>query len=202
MPAFEGQRPPFEPGNQVSVGNRGGMSHGAYSSALSSSPRVLEIADEQRAVAPWLRPEHELALRLLGLAVARLERSSTVTLAPPEEGDDVEEWATRVKATTTLSRDERGWLAQATRLAHELGLTPAGQAAIEERERTVIFVAEAQELFTALFTAAAAFVPAEVRAAFLEAVDQAAASVPISRPALEAGQPIVDTEAGGSIDGA
>lgn len=188
-PAFPGQRPPrkagdpaaFKPGNDLAV------RHGAYSSALSSSPRVLEIADEQRAVAPWLQPADELALRLLGLAVARLERSSSVTLAPPEEGDDVEEWSTRVKATTTLSRDERGWLSQATRLAHELGLTPEGRAEIEERERTMIVVTEAQELFTALFSAAAAFIPAELRAAFLERVDEARGALPIERPVIEAG---------------
>ena len=31
IPEFKGQRPPFMPGNQVSVGNRGPLLHGAYS---------------------------------------------------------------------------------------------------------------------------------------------------------------------------
>ena len=31
VPAFPGQRPPFRPGNQVSLGNRGPLLHGAYS---------------------------------------------------------------------------------------------------------------------------------------------------------------------------
>jgi hypothetical protein len=35
-PEFEGQRPPFQPGNQVSVGNRGPVTHGAW------SPRYIE----------------------------------------------------------------------------------------------------------------------------------------------------------------
>ena len=36
IPEFKGQRPPFQPGNQVSVGNRGPWKHGA------TSPRATE----------------------------------------------------------------------------------------------------------------------------------------------------------------
>lgn len=35
VPEFKGQRPPFTPGNQVAVGNRGPMKHGAYSARFT-----------------------------------------------------------------------------------------------------------------------------------------------------------------------
>jgi hypothetical protein len=194
-PAFPGQRPPFERGNSLPV------THGAYSSVLKSAPRVREIADEQRAVAPHLQPADEAMLQVFALGIARLELMSAVVLAAPgEEGADVEEWAERVERNVRLSADARGWMRETVRLAYQLGLTPAGRAEIEERERTVIFVEEAQELFTALFAAAAAFIPAELREAFLEKVDEARRALPIERPALEAGPPV--DEAGGSTDAA
>lgn len=192
-PAFEGQRRPrqagdpaaFKPGNDLAV------KHGAYSTALQSSPRVLELVEEQRTVAPWLQPADELALRLLAVAVARIERATSVTLATPEEGDDVEEWATRVTATTSLSKDERGWLNTAAKLAHELGLTPAGRAVIEERERSVLAVEEAQRAFTVLFAAAGRFVAQELRAEFLSAIAEAEATLQLSADSIIEGE-VVD----------
>lgn len=178
----------FEPGNQVSVGNRGNLVHGAYSSALDRHPRVLELTAEARATAPWLQPADEHALRLWAMAVVRLELLAHVLLPPLEEGPEaLEEWARKVESSPTTSRDARGWHANAMRLADRLGLSPSGRAEIEERERSVIATAEAQALFSALFTAAATFIPAGLRTAFLERVDEARQALPIERPVLEAG---------------
>lgn len=179
-PAFPGQRPPFRP------------VHGAYSTALEHSPRVLELVGEFRAQAPWLMPADELGLRLLALAVARLERSSKVTLDPPtEEAGGLDDWATRVKATSTLRRDERGWLRDAARLAHEFGLTPAGRVAIEERERSVVAIEEAQRAFSLLVAAAGRYVAQELRAEFIASLAAAEVTLGLSAAALVEGE-IVD----------
>jgi hypothetical protein len=44
VPAFEGQRPPFEPGNQVSVGNRSNLTHGVYMPRMFD-PLAKELVD-------------------------------------------------------------------------------------------------------------------------------------------------------------
>lgn len=197
VPAFEGQRPPREAGDPAAFkpGNELAVKHGAYSSVLDRHPRVLELAAEARSLAPWLQPADEHALRLWAMAVVRLELLAHVLLPPLKEGPEaLEEWARKVESSPTTSRDARGWHANAMRLGDQLGLTPAGRAAIEERERTVIVVAEAQELFSALFTAAAGFIPLELRPAFLARVDEASAALPIERPALEAGSPVDQAE--------
>jgi hypothetical protein len=53
VPEFEGQRPPFQPGNRVSVGNRGLLKHGAYSprrvDSLATEIMTSLLGDEDLA---------------------------------------------------------------------------------------------------------------------------------------------------------
>lgn len=149
VPAFEGQRPPFRPGHELS------KRHGAYagSTVLAKAPRVVELAAEARAAAPWLTAADEPALRLYALSVARLELASQVLLDPiGENAGAVEEWRKKVELSPTLSRDSRGWANTAVRLAAELGLTPAGRAAIEDRLASVVALEDVQRLL-AIFVA-------------------------------------------------
>jgi hypothetical protein len=168
------------------------VKHGAYSSALDRHPRVLELAGEARAVVPWLQPADEHALRLWAMAVVRLELLAHVLLPPLEDDSDaIEEWARKVEASPTTSRDARGWHAQAMRLGDQLGLTPAGRATIEERERSVLAIEEAQGAFAVLFAAAGRFVAQELRAEFLAAIEDAVAALQLSPAEIVEGE-VVD----------
>jgi hypothetical protein len=122
-PAFEGQRPPLESGNARSV------THGAYA-VLQLGDRVAEIADELTPLVPGYRPADQVAVRLLALSVARIERA----VAALDEAD--------VGQLARLEADMRGWVNTARRLVVDLALTPTARArlgidvAIGERMRS------------------------------------------------------------------
>lgn len=77
-PAFPGQRPPFEPGNEyrVGTGNELAVRHGAYSPA-KVGPRASELmaeAERDRSVT-WLESIDRGALWLWACAKATTERA-------------------------------------------------------------------------------------------------------------------------------
>ncbi|SRR6266508_3152416 len=106
-PAFPGQRPPFQKGNDVA------LRHGAYAD-VKLGPRVAELADEIRPFVPGYAPGDEIGLRVLCLALARLEASAAV------DSPDARR----------LREDERGWVNAVRRYLADLGLTPTSRAAL------------------------------------------------------------------------
>jgi hypothetical protein len=109
-PAFPGQRPPFQPGHEISV------KHGAYAD-VKLGPRVEELAETVRVlVGPLYRESDELAVRLLAMCLARIE-AAEAALAEAEPGD-----------LARLQADMRGWTNTSRRLLNDLGLTPAARA--------------------------------------------------------------------------
>lgn len=108
-PAFPGQRPPFEKGNALAV------RHGAYATILLGQ-RVEELAAELRELVPAYSPSDEPAVRVLCLALARLERAEAALeeAAPSELGK--------------LRQDALGWANAARRLLNDLGMTPTARA--------------------------------------------------------------------------
>jgi hypothetical protein len=74
---------------------------------------VDELADALRDVVPAYWPSDEVAVRLLALALARLERAEAV--ADP---------------SSKLRTDTLGWANSARRLLGDLGLTPTSRAAL------------------------------------------------------------------------
>lgn len=75
VPAFPGQRPPFQPGHRLSVGNRGPLTHGVYS-ARRYVPLANEIAADLKRT-PGLEylgtPRFGAALSAYATALARLQ---------------------------------------------------------------------------------------------------------------------------------
>jgi len=65
-PAFEGQREPFRPGNELRFepGNDLAVRHGAFAT-LKLGPRVDELAAEVRELVPAYRPNDEVSVHLL-----------------------------------------------------------------------------------------------------------------------------------------
>jgi hypothetical protein len=66
VPEFEGQRPPFAPGHELSV------RHGAYST-LWLTARADETVDALRSLATRYRENDEPMVRLLAATLARIE---------------------------------------------------------------------------------------------------------------------------------
>ncbi len=115
-PAFEGQRPPFEPGNELRFppGNDLALKHGAFAT-LKLGPRADEIAAEVRELVPAYRPNDEVSVYLLALALARIEAAwAAVSGAKAGESESLE---TRL----------RQWVNSAARLADKLGMTPTSR---------------------------------------------------------------------------
>jgi hypothetical protein len=109
-PEFPGQRPPFEPGNDLAV------KHGAYA-VVKLGPRVETLAELIRdLVGPLYRDSDELAVRTLALTLARIEAAATAL----EEATGGE--------LTSLEGHMRGWVNTQRRLLNDLGLTPAARA--------------------------------------------------------------------------
>jgi hypothetical protein len=110
QPAFEGQRPPAARGNQLAA------KHGAYAT-LALGDRVGELAPVIAEHVPGYTVADEIAVRLLALALARLERSSEALAE-----------TTDVDALNRLRQDERGWANTVRRYLSDLGLTPTARA--------------------------------------------------------------------------
>jgi hypothetical protein len=107
----EWSRPPFESGNQIA------RTHGAYAT-VALGPRVAELADEIRPHIPAYQEGDEIALRILCLALARLEASADAL--GEAEGSDLQR----------LRQDERGWSNTVRRYLADLGLTPTSRATL------------------------------------------------------------------------
>ena len=106
---FPGQRPPFELGHALR------LTHGAYAD-VRLGERVAELADEVRPLVPGYSEADEVAVRILCLALARLEASSAAL-----QGASTDELA-------RLRSDERGWANTVRRYLNDLGLTPTARA--------------------------------------------------------------------------
>jgi hypothetical protein len=108
----------FQPENEhrVGPGNDLAAKHGAYATVKLGS-RVAELADRIRELVPGYAERDEPAVRLLCLALARLEASSTA-IADASAPDELKR----------LRDDERGWANTARRYLNDLGLTPTSRA--------------------------------------------------------------------------
>jgi hypothetical protein len=111
--------PPFVSGNEVAVKS------GAQAQPWRLAPRTAEIADTLRHLIPGYSEGDEIVLKLLALALARIELAEKwlaeqdSVVKPGKRGDP---WPI-LKLMGT-------WEAQAGRLASQLGLTPAARARI------------------------------------------------------------------------
>jgi hypothetical protein len=111
-PAFEGQRPPFEQGNELS------LSHGAYSE-LRIGKRAAELVDDIRKDVVSYRSSDEWMVRLLALSWARVE---AITAAL--------ETATEPSVQAELDRQQHRWVNRAAALLGQLGMTPKSRWAM------------------------------------------------------------------------
>jgi hypothetical protein len=131
-PAFEGQRPPFQPGNDLAFkpGNTLSRTHGSYG-RLSLAPRAQALADEIRQVVPLHSPADEPAIAALALILAQLERAS-IALAQADEllGEErsLAAYTDRTQMFERLRADARGWANTARRYFNDLGMTPTSRA--------------------------------------------------------------------------
>lgn len=112
-PAFPGQRPPFEPGNQVAV------RHGAFSK-LRLEPRAAELVDEIRDLVPARSDADDPTIGLLALTFAQVEAA---TLYVAEHGIVDERGEAR-----SILRHLGTMINTAGRLCDRLGLTPTSRA--------------------------------------------------------------------------
>jgi hypothetical protein len=122
-PAFEGQKPPFEPGNQLAI------RHGAYST-LSLAPRAAELADEIRRVVPVYSPADEILVRSLALALARVERAqAALDQVDDQVGNELGTYLhEKTLAFEHLRSDMRAWLNLVRKLTSDLGMSPTARA--------------------------------------------------------------------------
>jgi hypothetical protein len=108
-PAFEGQRPPFQPENTLAV------RHGARGT-VTLEPRAHEIADELRALVPGYAESDEIVVRTLSFVLARIEKTSAALAeAKPDE-------------LASLEARSVAWVNAARRLLNDLGMTPSARA--------------------------------------------------------------------------
>jgi hypothetical protein len=104
--------------------------HGAYSS-LELRARSLDFCGEIRDALPLYSPADEPAVRMLAMALARLERANLAleevdeVLAARPGGGYFSEKGERLDA---LRRDMRAWMGTAMKLCGELGMTPSSRA--------------------------------------------------------------------------
>jgi hypothetical protein len=208
-PVFDGQRPPFNEGHRLSVGNKGPTSHGSYA-VLQLAPRAEEIAAAVRGLGSHLTPADEPAVQLCALLLAQVERAAR-TLGEVDEaiergGEGVDAWLGRVERRGRLSQDARGWAKEVRNLLDRLGLTPAGRAALEERQLTVVHVHQVQLVLDAWRKVTSQYVPVKRRAEFLLAFAAAMREAGIELPTERELPPArTDTDelppAGGDVDG-
>jgi hypothetical protein len=104
-PAFPGQRPPFQPGHELSI------RHGAYA-LLKLRPRAAELADAIRQLVPGYVPAHEPAVQAAAMTGARLEKA----MAALEDAGETE--------LNALDGHARGWMRLWLSALDKLGLTP------------------------------------------------------------------------------
>ena len=126
VPAFQGQRPPFQPGHRLSVGNRGPLTSGAYS-PRHVEPLAAQIAAELKADLDYLRTPRfaerlwtysraEASARLYGAWVDTLYMAEAAT---NPDGDPPLEVLRKLQT-------------RAGNLADLIGLSPLGASAIAD----------------------------------------------------------------------
>ena len=152
VPEFPGQRPPFAPGNQVSLGNRGPLLHGAYS-VRHVEALAEQIAAEMRADIDYLRaPRFAERLGAYSRAEARarlygawVESLTIAEAATNPDGDPPLEVLRKLQT-------------RAGNVADLIGLSPLGASAIADdiaaARKTLAKRAERDQLQTDLVEAA------------------------------------------------
>jgi hypothetical protein len=117
VPAFEGQRPPFPRGHDLS------LKHGAYGVRLA--PRAEELAAGIRELVPARSDSDEPTIRLLAMVLARIE-AAHVWMGEQDLGifrNAAGEIQPVLRALST-------WENTAARLLDRLGMTPTSRAAL------------------------------------------------------------------------
>ena len=112
QPAFDGQRPPFAPGNTLAV------KEGAYA-RLQLSEKAAETAEELRGLLPIVEDYDEPALQAFAYVLEQLKAAASAL----ENARDRE---TRLR----LSQDARGWALAGLRYAEHFGATPRARAGL------------------------------------------------------------------------
>ena len=129
QPAFPGQRPPFRPGNQLSLGNRGPWKHGA-TSPRATEPIARALVKEMLAE-PSLDYLHAPKFRGALWDWARAEARSRL----------VNEWAAGLSMEEATAEPDgrtaplemlRQLTVRAANMADRLGLSPLGASAIAD----------------------------------------------------------------------
>jgi hypothetical protein len=111
----------MQPGNTLS------MRHGSYSTVWLSK-RAAQVAAEVRDVMPVYEPADEPVVRLLALALARVEAAAKAIDRLDSETAGREIGAYMLpEPGMRLRQDLRGWMHTAAKLAAELGLTPVSR---------------------------------------------------------------------------
>lgn len=136
LPAFPGQRPPFEPGNEHAFqpGNTVALKHGARS-VVQIQGRAAEVAEEiveALRAEDLFRPMFAPTVQVCSVALVRVERA----VAAIAQVDDAAETpldsfaGERAATVERLRNDLRLWTNTALRCLAELGMTPASLARI------------------------------------------------------------------------
>jgi hypothetical protein len=131
VPAFPGQRPPFQRGNQVSRGNAGPLKHGA-----SSSRHFLPLAKEHEAAlrkVPELDYLWEPEFRELTWAYCVAQARADLVMAWMDRMEGTVDWATAPDGAVATPGET--WLELSTAaatLAGKLGLFPRVKPEVRE----------------------------------------------------------------------
>lgn len=115
LPAFERQREPFGPGNQI------GVRHGAYA-RLQLAPEAAETAEVLADLVPGFAESDEAAVQLLAFVLEQLKVASRALTDATDRGERDQ--------LLRLSHDAREWVRTALRCLKDLALTPAARAAL------------------------------------------------------------------------
>lgn len=109
----------FEPGNQLSVGNRGPMTHGARS-VVNLAPRIAELVDALAPLVPAVSPSDGPTLAVLAGVMARIEAAQAYL----DEHGIMDEHGQPRPILKQLST----WENTAVRTLDKLGCTPTARA--------------------------------------------------------------------------
>lgn len=118
-PDFEGQRPPFQPGNTLAV------THGAFSPARTD-PIAHQYLDEIRddpTLAYLAQPRFQAGLWLWASAMAKVQLLSAWV-----DGQNIEQAADSDRGKTSALELLRKWMTTAGTYAARLGLDPLSAA--------------------------------------------------------------------------
>lgn len=125
VPEFEGQRPPFLPGNRVSVGNVGPVTHGIWSARHVDpiADRLIEELLADDSITYLRAPRYAAGLRRWGTSEAKV-----LLLEQWVDGMSIEEAARSDRGQTSALELLRKWSVTAGNNASRLGLDPLSAA--------------------------------------------------------------------------